>query len=151
MSTTVGKRVRRMANIPVDEELEIGLRVDRDGHAVRDENGACQFDLALGEWTPVGQPEIAELLDVGFRTPEQWVRRSQEASAAGQDNPQAMPAPSYSSVNGRRAWTLKSILEWAFRTNKLPPCEIPLYVEVVGYDPTDLEGIAARAAKARAS
>lgn len=56
----------------------------------------------------VGLIEIADLLEVGKRTPHAWAYR------------RLLPPPDFEPVNGLRAWHRSTILEWAARTGRLP-------------------------------
>lgn len=57
----------------------------------------------------VGKPEIAELLGVDRGTPSVWAKRP----SAG------MPKPDHPQVNGRPAWRVATIIDWARRTGRL--------------------------------
>lgn len=64
----------------------------------------------------VGKREIAALLGVDRATPAQWMRRARDRDA---DDPRRLPAPDHPPVNGRDAWRLPTILDWAQRTGRL--------------------------------
>ncbi len=57
----------------------------------------------------VGLQEIADLLEVGKRTPHAWQYRK------------LLPPADYPSVNGLRAWDRSTIVQWAADTGRLPP------------------------------
>ena len=56
----------------------------------------------------LGLVEIADLLEVDTRTPHAWFYRG------------LMPDVEHPSVNGGRAWSRPTIMEWAARTGRLP-------------------------------
>lgn len=56
----------------------------------------------------VGLQEIADLLEVGRRTPHAWQYRK------------LLPPSDYPSINGLRAWRTSTILKWAANTGRLP-------------------------------
>lgn len=56
----------------------------------------------------VGLQEIADLLEVGRRTPHAWQYR------------RLLPPPDFDSINGLRAWRTTTILQWAVNTGRLP-------------------------------
>lgn len=56
----------------------------------------------------VGLQEMADLLEVGRRTPHAWQYR------------RLLPPPDFASINGMRAWRTSTILQWAANTGRLP-------------------------------
>lgn len=56
----------------------------------------------------VGLMEIADLLEVGKRTPHAWQYRK------------LLPPADFASINGLRAWRTNTILQWAANTGRLP-------------------------------
>lgn len=56
----------------------------------------------------VGLQEIADLLEVGKRTPHAWQYR------------RLLPPADFASINGLRAWRTGTILQWAANTGRLP-------------------------------
>jgi hypothetical protein len=58
--------------------------------------------------TVFGLLEMADLLDVGPKTPHAWLRRG------------LLPPPDHDSVNSNKAWNRDTIIAWAARTGRLP-------------------------------
>jgi hypothetical protein len=58
--------------------------------------------------TVFGLVEMADLLDVGHKTPHAWLRRG------------LLPPPDHDSVNSNKAWNRDTIIAWAARTGRLP-------------------------------
>ena len=56
----------------------------------------------------VGLQEMADLLEVGRRTPQAWQYR------------RVLPPADFPSVNGCRAWRRETIVRWAAETGRLP-------------------------------
>lgn len=55
----------------------------------------------------VGLQELADLLEVGPRTPHAWQYRK------------LLPTPDFDSINGLRAWKIDTILQWAADTGRV--------------------------------
>jgi hypothetical protein len=92
----------------------------------------------------VGMQELADLLDVGRRTPHAWHYRK------------LLPPADFDSINGLRAWRTETVLEWAANTGRLP-ARLRHLLRVLPVSETDLpvvrggkrakaEALAARAA-----
>lgn len=85
----------------------------------------------------VGLMEIADLLEVGKRTPHAWQYRK------------LLPPPDYASVNGLRAWKIGTILTWAANTGRIPP-SLRNNPAVPGYAATAGDGVVRGGRRAKA-
>jgi hypothetical protein len=85
----------------------------------------------------VGLQEIADLLEVGRRTPHAWQYRK------------LLPPPDYASVNGLRAWKIGTIITWAANTGRIPP-SLRNNPAIPGYAATAGDGVVRGGRRAKA-